>query len=218
MYDVEQTVPGYIGHDALISHYVDEEDFQEPWVGDSDIVLSINSHFKHRSKERYDGKLIYPNYKMYERFRGEFNCRYYGDINPGYGPCRGKISFQKQIEELKNSRVYLALGSKPGPITYNLIEAWMAGTPVVTFGDKLGNHPKPVWNKLYKVPELMENGREGFYSDDEEELKKYIRLLLEDYDLAKQISVNGRKKALSLFSKQVVKEAWKKFFEEKGLM
>jgi glycosyltransferase involved in cell wall biosynthesis len=45
------------------------------------------------------------------------------------------------------------------------------------------------------------------------ELRKYVSMLLEDYDLAKRISTEGRKRAIELFGKEKIKEEWEKFFD-----
>lgn len=100
----------------------------------------------------------------------------------------------------------------PAPYTMAFMEAWITGTPVVTIGPALADNPG--WAHFnIEVPSFIQNGVNGFKSDSLIELRKYVSMLLEDYDLAKKISQEGRKSAIELFDKGKIKRQWKEFFD-----
>ena len=134
----------------------------------------------------------------------------YGLYNDSVKINCGVLSPAAQEQAYRDAKVYFCLGSKPAPVTYNFAEALMTGIPVVTFGPILGNGSPA----MYEIPEMVENGKEAFYSDYEDELEDYIRLMLTDNNLAKTISVNARNKALKLFSKALNKQLWDEIIKE----
>ena len=68
--------------------------------------------------------------------------------------------------------------------------------------------------QLYEIPDLIQNGVNGFVSDDIGELQLAIRRLLDDPDLAAQISKAGRESAIRLFDKSVIQAQWREFLED----
>jgi glycosyltransferase involved in cell wall biosynthesis len=70
------------------------------------------------------------------------------------------------------------------------------------------------------IPEIVENGVNGFISNDEEELKQYLVDLLNDEELAKKLGENARKTIVENFSQEefirkwdfLLKQTAKKFF------
>ena len=43
------------------------------------------------------------------------------------------------------------------------------------------------------IPEIIENGKNGLISNDPQELRGFLQLLLKDEDLAKELGDNARK-------------------------
>ena len=43
------------------------------------------------------------------------------------------------------------------------------------------------------IPEIIDHGKNGFMSNDEQELKRYIKMLLEDDDLRQSMGTEARK-------------------------
>ena len=82
----------------------------------------------------------------------------------------------------------------------------MTGIPVVAIGSSLARFH-------LEVPFLIDNGVNGFTSNNLLDLREYISTLLEDHNLTKRISVEGRKKAIELFDKDKIRKQWKAFFE-----
>ena len=60
---------------------------------------------------------------------------------------------------------------------------------------------------------IIKNNESGFVSDDLDYLRTCIKSLLNDLDLARKIGDAGRKRAIELFSKEVIRSQWSTFFD-----
>lgn len=205
-FNVEDSNPG-----EIIRCYVDENIFKG-WKGFNNRVLSFQNYFKSRRK--------YETVKQYVNLRDKMPD-YQFDVYGAYSSEEKdplvieEVTFEKQVSYLKHYGVYFSIGSFPASITYNFIEAWMTGIPVITFGPKIGGAKHEGKPSLYEVPDLIDFGLNGIYSDDLNELKHFIEELLENDDLATKMSVEGREKAIKLFGKKTIKEQWKELIERR---
>lgn len=198
----------------VIRCYVDDSIYSK-WIGEEESVLSFSNYFKGRRKQVIGAKYVELREKLE---RKGIHFKLFGDyVSHKKDPLvTGKLNTNDQIEEYRKNRVYFAIHSHPATITYSFIEAWISGIPVVAFGEEIGSS---MWRGLpcyYEVPELVDNTINGFYSDNLEELASYILALLDDFELAKNVSLLGREKAIKLFGKEVIKLEWKEFFNELG--
>jgi glycosyltransferase involved in cell wall biosynthesis len=64
------------------------------------------------------------------------------------------------------------------------------------------------------IPSVIQNGVNGFISNDESELRKYLELLLKDEELRKTIGNNARTTILEKFSEIVFINNWNTIFNE----
>ena len=64
------------------------------------------------------------------------------------------------------------------------------------------------------IPEIIENGVNGFISNDEEELKGYITQLLENEDLRKQLGQKARETIVTKFSEEKFLNSWNNIFKK----
>jgi glycosyltransferase involved in cell wall biosynthesis len=117
------------------------------------------------------------------------------------------LSYEQLKQALRINRVYFYTCTYPASYTMGFMEAWMTGTPIVAIGSKLAG-----WDWI-EVPHMLKSGINGFTSDSIDELRYYIATLLDDPDLAKRVSSEGRKNAIDLFGKQKIKNEWKTFFD-----
>jgi len=204
----ESTIDNYAGEDAIIRCYVDENVFSK-WTGGNSKVLSFSNDFPAR--------INHPNFNCYRAYnrviQQKLPCSLFGNQTEPAGGG-GFIPFEKHLEEYKNCSCYFSIGSPPATVTYNFLEAWMTGAPVLTFGSKIGNG---VDYNTHEPPFLIENDVDGFYSDDLAELILTANTLLLDQNLAKKVGDAGRKKCLSIFGKEVVKTSWEVFFKSLGV-
>jgi len=202
----EVTIPGYVGEDAMIRFYKDEDELQG-WTGESKRVISLAQHMKDRDQA--------CNFSFFDDVTRPFARHLFGPGNEGIGDwTSGKISYEQLVTELRVNRVYFYTGTHPASYTLNFIEAWMTGIPIVALGAEHGNASYFLNHDLYEVSDLIENHLNGFVSDNIVELRKSIQILLSHDEIANFVSANGRKSAIKLFGKSVAKAAWKAYLGE----
>jgi len=195
---------------VVIRCYVDESIFKG-WKGGNYSVLSFQNYFKSRRK--------YETTKNFLELRNRMST-YTFDVYGAHSSEEkdpvviSEVSFEQQVKHLQDYRVYFSIGSFPASVTYNFIEAWMTGIPVVTFGDKLGGSDFEGQKSLYEVPGLIDFGKNGIYSDDLNSLQYYIKEIMNNDALVAGLSKEGRDRAIELFGKETIKKQWKDLIEE----
>lgn len=198
-------IPRYIGEDAIIRFYKDPEQYKE-WTGTLQQVINITQNFAKRGQ--------HCNYDTFLKATEGFPRRIYGPGNEDCGDLwGGLIPYDDLLQAYRDNRCYFYTGTMPASYTLNFIEAWMTGIPVVAIGSLLGN---PFWlpgQFTYEIHELIECGETGFWSNDIDELRWYIKLLMDKEDVAKIVSEKARAKAIEIFGKEKIRAEWKTFFE-----
>jgi hypothetical protein len=202
---IERHLPNYIGEDAMIRFYKDPDEFKG-WTGEIPRVITCVQNMKER---RYA-----TNYDVFEEVTKGFPRKIYGPHNENF--CKdsgGFVGYERLKEVLRKSRVYFYTGTQPAPYTLNLIEAMMTGIPIVAIGPGLGNPKFLPDHYTYEIPGIIQNGVDGLYSDNPEQLKNAIKIMLERRDAAQLIGDAGRKKAIEIFGKDKIKAQWTEYFE-----
>ena len=64
------------------------------------------------------------------------------------------------------------------------------------------------------IPEIIEHGKNGFMSNDEEELKKYINILLEDDSLRSSVGAEARKTIVESHNLNRFTDDWNSLFNK----
>ena len=201
----EESIPEYCGSDALIRFYKSPEEFRG-WTGEETSVLNVSQSMKSRDR--------FLNFNLFEEVTSSFPRRILGPGNENFGEqWGGLVDYDSLKDHYRKHRAYFYTGTQPASYTLNFIEAWMTGTPIVAIGPKHANSIFPE-QKTYEIPDLITNEVDGFWSDDPQKLKDYISILLNDYSVAKQIGEAGRKRAIEVFSKEVVKEQWRSYLSQ----
>ena len=198
----EETIPGYVGGDAIIRFYKDPNEFKD-WNGIEKRVITIAQSMKQRGTSL--------NFGAFEEATRPFERRLFGPGNEASGLIGGQLSFEDLKKELRASRVYFFTGTQPASYVLNFMEAWMTGIPIVALGKSFYREFPD--QDTYEVPELIENGVTGFVGETIEELQKYVGVLLEDGALARKIGDAGREKAIEVFGKAGIKKQWAEFLE-----
>ena len=200
---MEKNIPGYLGGDAEIRFYKDPEDYKD-WNGNKKQVITFAQDMKNRGSA--------CNFPFFEEVTRSFPRHLFGPNNEKVGDWgTGKVSFERLQQELRDNRVYFYTGTHPASYTLNFMESWMTGIPLVAIGPQHGN---PNWisnHNLYEPPSLIQNGVNGFISDNPYELKDYINQLLTNDSLAQSISKAGRESAIKYFGKETIKQQWKEY-------
>lgn len=197
---IEQSIPGFSGEDATIRFYKDPDEYKG-WTGENKQVITVAQAMKTREDAL--------KFSLFEACTRGFPRTLYGFSNQNVSEVHwgGTLTYEGLKQVLRENRVFFYTCTFPAPYTMAFQEAWMTGMPVVAIGPKLAG-----WGWI-EVPHLIVNGVSGFTSDSVDELRNYVSMLLEDYELAKRISGEGRRKAIELFGKEQIKQQWKAFFE-----
>lgn len=190
--------------DYIIRVYIDENKFNN-WSGDLKHVLTFNNYF-------YKRRWV-SNTDCYFYVIGGLPHKLYGGNSDNHPFVSGFLNPEDQVKAYRSANVYFSLGTKPSSLTYNFLEAMMVGCPCITWGPELGNARGTYYDGTYEQSSLIENGVNGFWSDDLNKLRQYIQTLLTDKGLASEISKNARASMLKEFSKEKVKDSWKTLFQ-----
>lgn len=198
MSDKESLFPRYAGADAVIDLEIDE-DFYKGWTGEEESIVTVNAAFQTRGND--------CRYNQYRQVVEGLPAELYGAKNENipYTFSRGAATREQILERYQKCRVGFASVSPPCPCTLSPKEMLATGMPVVTYGPGIGG-------MTLSVHEFLKDGA-GFYSDDIGELREYIRQLLNDYDLAKEMSKKAREVAVKSFGKEVIKQKWEEFID-----
>lgn len=212
MFDWENKLKFSNTSNYVISSYVDP-DIYDNWNGQTQEILTFqNDYFTRLNHVDLAGIHVYPNYAQYLKILRDVPCRLHG-VNNKIEACKGPVDWETQKRLYRDCRAYFSLGSKPSWYTYNLMEAMMTGMPVITFGKQMGTYQCEHFKETYILPDLINNGTDGYCLDDTKDLLNACKTVLKDFSTAQAISINSRKFALKYFSKSVQKEKWKEFFK-----
>lgn len=174
-----------IPNSVVINHMVDSDVFK-PKGKRENKVLSVVNDYKNRD--------WCCNYSAYEYI----NIKVGGDKFTLVGDNPGLSEPAKSTEELAyfyaGHRIFLNT-SKISPIPTALLEAMASGCAVVSTATCM-------------IPEVIENGVNGFMSNDYNELAEFIQLLLSDENLAASMGQKARETILNKFNKKEFVKNW----------
>ena len=172
----------------VIHHSVDSELFKPLDIDTKPYLLSVVNDFANRD--------YCCNYEGWKRVTAELPTKLLGSNE---GLSEPAPSIQALVEEYNQCRVFLNT-STLSPVPTALLEAMSCGSAVVSTATCM-------------IPEVIENGVNGFISNDEEELRGYIQKLFKDEDLAKELGDNARKTILEKFSEERFINDWNRIFD-----
>lgn len=115
------------------------------------------------------------------------------------GLSRPASSVDELVEEYNKCQVYFNTSTTPIPMS--LLEAMACGCAVVTVEASM-------------MPEIIENGVNGFITNDKNQLKKYLVELLNNNELRETLGNNARKTIIEKFSEQAFLNKWNSVFDE----
>lgn len=114
------------------------------------------------------------------------------------GLSKSADSVQDLVNEYNRCQVYFNTSTTPIPMS--LLEAMACGCAVVTVNASM-------------MPEIIENGVNGFISNNKDELKQYLIQILNDNDLREKLGNNARQTILEKFSEQSFIDKWNSIFD-----
>jgi len=190
----------------LIPCFVDDRIYRN-WEGTESSILSFQSHFKERRN-------TLPVQSYLKATKG-LDTKVFGAYAKGNKDplVIGTLTYEEQVKAYRKCGLYFCISNGVAPVTFNFLEALVMGVPVVCFGPKIGGSTMVdiSLKSIYNQHNLIENGVDGFYSDNVEELKDYSKLLLSDKKLAREIGKSGRDRGIGTFGKNTVVNQWRDF-------
>lgn len=175
---------------SVIHHSVDTELFSPASKineCNSDYVLSVVNDFKNRD--------YCCNYSGWKRITNGLKVKLVGN-NPGLSePAKNPEAL---AEEYRNCKVFLNT-STISPVPTSLLEAMACGCAVVSTATCM-------------IPEIIENGVNGFISNDESELRQKIEYLLSNEDARLSIGAKARETIQKKFPEQIFVNKWNEVF------
>ena len=176
----------------VIHHSVDTNTFKpvEERKDRSPEVLSVVNDFKNRD--------YCCNYTGWQKVTEGFDTKLLGSSQDG--SSRPAECVEDLVVEYNSAKVFLNT-STISPVPTSLLEAMACGCPVVTAATCM-------------LPAIMKNGGNGFMSNDESELKEYIRKLLDDRELAIHMGNQARETVKEQFSEEKFINNWNNIFDK----
>lgn len=196
----EVNLPNFAGEDRMIRFYKDPEEYNG-WQGTIPRVLNITQSIIQRAP--------FVQFDEIKQVTNALPFDIFGIGNENLENSEGAVSDEKQKALYRQYRVYIYGGTWPAPYTLSFIEAMMTGIPIIAIGKKLVEKSKGL--NFYEVPEIIEDGRNGYVSDDLNYLRAAVETMLNNYDHAAQIGGAGRATAIELFGKSNIKKQWEDF-------
>lgn len=180
------------GDTTVIHHMVDTDVFNPPLeegirLPREQHILSVVNDWINRDH--------CCNFQGWQRITQGLPVRVVGDT-PGLS--KPASSIDTLVNEYRTSRVFLNT-STVSPIPTSLLEAMACGSACVSMATCM-------------IPEIIENGVNGFISNDENELRRYCELLLNDQQLANKIAHNGVQTIRTRFNKETFINNWNNVF------
>lgn len=178
----------------VIHHSVDTETFK-PLVNEGikipkqKHVLSVVNDYMNRD--------YCCNFKGWQRITNGIKTKLVGDT-PGLSKPAASVA--ELVTEYQSSMVFLNT-STISPVPTSLLEAMSCGCAVVSTATCM-------------IPEIIKNGQNGFISNDEIELRKYIDTLLNNEQLCLELGQNARKTVLEKFSQKQFIDNWNSMFKK----
>jgi len=202
----EAYIQDQIGCDAVIEFYKDENEFNM-WNGLEKQIMVLNQDMSNRLRE--------CNYEAFLKFAENLPVKLYGTKNEGSGNISGGyLSYEAMKQKMRDCRVYFYAGTQPASYTLNFIEALMTGIPILALGSDHATSMELAGKDTYQIPDIIQNGVNGFYSDDISQLRDWAHVLLKDEKTAARIGAMGRQTAIQNFGKNNIKLKWEKLLKK----
>lgn len=200
----EKLIPGFIGEDAVIRFYKDEDEYKD-WTGELPQVVSFAQSLK--------GRRQFCHYDEIFAVIEEFNGKVYGPGNEDLAQYNGgQVPYEQQVKLMQQSRVMPYGGTWPAPYTLSFIEALMTGLPVVAISKALAHYPQYEYIDFYEVDEILAE-ISGIVCDTKEQMIEQTSRLLTDPAFAADISKKQRELAVRMFGKKVISKQWGDFLD-----
>ena len=179
---------GYDGQ--IVENSIDYETFKPlNLINDQKYILTVANDFVKRD--------YCLNYKGWQRITEGLPVKLVGDT-PGLS--KASESIEDLVKEYNSCAVYLNTSTESQLPTV-LLEAMACGKPVVT-------------TATCSIPSFVKHGENGFLSNDESALRKYLELLLENDELREKMGKKAREMITQRFSHERFINSWNNVFNK----
>lgn len=170
----------------VIHHMVDSEVFKpNPEIKRDNVILSVVNLWASRD--------WCCNYQGWVRTIQGLPYKVLGE-NPGLSEPAKDVN--ELVREYQKAKIFYNT-STVSPVPSSLLDGMAAGCACVSTATCM-------------IPEIIEHGVDGFISNDENELRAYLELLLKDDELAERMGQAAREKILKKFNKDRYIKEWNK--------
>lgn len=173
---------------GIIHHGVDTLEFNDLKLDREDYVLTVANDFVNRD--------YCLNYSGWKRVTDGIQTKLVGDTK---GLSQPAASTQELIVEYNKCGVYFN-SSTLSPIPTSLLEAMSCGCAVVSTATCM-------------IPEIIENGVNGFISNDETELRNKIQYLIHNKEARIAMGQKARETIETKFPESVFIKKWNEIFD-----
>lgn len=180
---------GINNNTVIVHHGMDTELFKKMDIEQGDYILTVANDFVNRD--------YCLNYGGWKRITNGLNVRLVGDTK---GLSKPAESVESLVEEYNKCAVYLNT-STLSPIPTSLLEAMSCGCAVVSTATCM-------------IPEIIENGVNGFISNDENELREKVEYLLNNKDARISMGAKARQTIETKFPEQAFLNKWNEVFHQ----
>lgn len=179
---------GYDGE--IVENSIDYDTFK-PTCGEAEkkYILTVANDFVKRD--------YCLNYKGWKKIVEGLPTRLVGDTPELSKPA---ASTAELVEEYNKCSLYLNTSTESQLPTV-LLEAMACGKPVVS-------------TATCSIPSFVKHGENGFLSNDENELRKYVELLLGNKELREKMGNKAREMITKRFSHEKFINSWNKVFDK----
>jgi glycosyltransferase involved in cell wall biosynthesis len=210
--DRETLIEGFAKTDAVIYFGKFSSDFA-PWRGTGK-GLTFHNSYARRSR------FTVPRLPFWKTVNAKTGSELWGVGNEPISLARGKAPADVMPIMLSQAGWYFYVYIYPTSYTLNLIEALLAGVPVVapsvnyvetTYKKQFGK----AWSRnRYEVDEIVGNG--GIFYDDIAQAIEATKTLEANRDYALDLSQSARQNAVRRFSAEMIAPQWSRFLSSVG--
>ena len=190
-YSINQWGWSNLNDTYVIHHGLDTDVFQPSELQKGNHILSVVNDWKNRD--------WCCGYKSWTRITAGLPIKVLGD-NPGLS--KPASSTEELVGAYQSAKVFLNT-STISPVPMALMEAMSCGCAVVSAATCM-------------IPEIIENGINGFISNNEHELRQYCEMLLKDDKLRKTLGDNARNTIVERFGLDRFIDNWNNIFDLAG--
>lgn len=172
----------------IVHHGVDTKTFTPKDKPKNSKILTVANDFVNRD--------YCLNYSGWKRITDGLEVKLVGETRGLSEPAK---SIEDLVDEYNSCSVYFN-SSTLSPIPTSLLEAMACGCAIVSTATCM-------------IPDIIQNGKNGYISNDEDELKKYLKYLLDNEPVRQELGKNARQTIIDMFSEEGFINTWNSIFD-----